>query len=280
MSNFRLEMMNKFRCLIITLLICHNSYGQLADGSTAQDFTFTDISGNTQNLYNYLNQGKYVVLDVSATWCNPCWTYHNQKVVDSIYNKHDQPGDNTWKVIFIEADPNTNSADLNGTGGNKVGNWVQGNNYTIIDPPSGAALSTFKTDYNISFYPTLYLICPDKKVIADTLNKGSKPDITRWEYAANKCSSLGIDNSEGINSITFYPNPAKGVTTIYLNLQATYTLTISISDMLGKTLESKSYKLQTGTQTLKYDISYLQPGIYFFKITSNNQSITKKLMVL
>ena len=37
----------------------------LSDGSIAPDFTFTDMNGNTQNLYTYLNAGKVVVIDIS-----------------------------------------------------------------------------------------------------------------------------------------------------------------------------------------------------------------------
>ena len=66
---------------------------QIPDGATAPDFTFTDIDGNTQNLYAYLNAGKYVAIDVSATWCNPCWNYHTSGVMDSLYVLHDIPGD-------------------------------------------------------------------------------------------------------------------------------------------------------------------------------------------
>lgn len=40
-------------------------------GLTAQqapDFTAKDINGNTHNLYTYLNQQKYVLLDFTASW--------------------------------------------------------------------------------------------------------------------------------------------------------------------------------------------------------------------
>lgn len=45
-------------------------------GSTAPDFNVTDINGNSHNLYEILDAGYIAIIDVSATWCGPCWTLH------------------------------------------------------------------------------------------------------------------------------------------------------------------------------------------------------------
>ena len=71
--------------LILSAAILASAFGsqaQLAPGSVAPDFTVTayqswlstaGLNGNgTYKLYDYLDAGYTVILDVSATWCGPC----------------------------------------------------------------------------------------------------------------------------------------------------------------------------------------------------------------
>ncbi|MBA3828135.1 MAG: T9SS type A sorting domain-containing protein [Taibaiella sp.] len=274
--------MKKGLVLLVCVLFHANlSYCQLADGSTAPDFTFTDINGNTQNLYSYLNAGKYVALEVSATWCHPCWLYHQTGTLDSLYTLHDVPGDHTWKVLFLEGDGNTTLADLQGTGTNTQGNWVAGSLFPIMNP-SGITLNDFLSNYNNSFFPTLYIICPNKKVYQDTLNKGSKPLVSRWEYvASNFCSPVGIDDIKDANPVTIFPNPARDHTVLYFSLNKSAELTLTIANVLGQTVETKNFGiLQAGDHSLKYDLGNLEKGIYIFTLSgSYNRYVRKKVVV-
>lgn len=133
-------------------------------GTIVNNFTLTDINGNTQDLFSYLDAGKMVVIDVSATWCGPCWSYHNTGALNNFYNAHGPSSTaNDAMVFFIEGDPSTTSADLNGTGSNTQGDWVTGENMPIIDLTSQASFENSGLD--ISYFPVMYVICPNRVVI-------------------------------------------------------------------------------------------------------------------
>lgn len=255
-----------------------SSHAQLPDGTIAPDFTFTDINGNTQNLYSYLNQGKYVALDISATWCGPCWDYHNTRVMDSLYEKHDIPGDTTWKVFFIEEDASTTSADLHGTSGSTKGDWVTGSNYTIIDPPAGSALSNFVTSYNLSFFPTLMIVCPNKKILQAALNGIPRPLLKGWKDAADKCSVAGISSVNTASTISVYPNPAIDKVTISFTSTIASTVYIKILSINGQVIETKNFELY-GNKDFQYDVSHLSSGMYFIAITTGNATTIQKFTV-
>jgi cytochrome oxidase Cu insertion factor (SCO1/SenC/PrrC family) len=275
--------MTRFFCLLATtVMLCNAASAQLPDGTTAPDFTFSDINGNTQNLYTYLNQGKYVAIDISATWCSPCWDYHNTHILDSLYKKHDDPGDKKWKVMFIELDDNTDSADLHGNSTDTKGNWVSGTDYIILDPPAGAAFNLFFNNYSVPYYPTFYLICPDKKVYQQALNSNHQPQLSKWEYIAmNSCGAAGIDNPKDINPVTIFPNPAADHTNIYFRLNSPMVVKLEVTNTFGQQAGIRDFgRLLPGDQSIKYETSALAPGIYFFSVSCEDGRTFRKRIVI
>jgi hypothetical protein len=154
---------------------------QLPNGTVAPDFTVTDLNGQTHNLYDLLEDGKTVYLDFSATWCGPCWNYHNTHALRDVWEQYGPPGTDQAFVIFIESDANTNTACLYGPSGcvgGTQGNWVNGTPYPIVDDAS------IKGMYAVSYYPTIYMICPaDKKVYL----AGQQPAAGLWNLRSQRC---------------------------------------------------------------------------------------------
>lgn len=60
--------------------------GASAQYGTAPDFSVTDLDGNQINLYaDILDQGLIAVVDVSATWCGPCWNLHQSHALEDLH---------------------------------------------------------------------------------------------------------------------------------------------------------------------------------------------------
>ena len=58
--------------LLLLLLVSTSSYGQLDGRGIAPNFTLVDITGESHDLYDYLDKGTVVVLDFFAVWCSIC----------------------------------------------------------------------------------------------------------------------------------------------------------------------------------------------------------------
>jgi hypothetical protein len=133
---------------------------QLPSGSLAPNFTATDINGTTHNLYEYLQQGYTVVMDVSAAWCSPCWGYHTSGALETLHEEHGVANGGDVIVIFVEGESTNSLAQIQGSStGNTYatftqGDWTAGTNYAIIDNASIADL------YEITYFPTVFTICP------------------------------------------------------------------------------------------------------------------------
>lgn len=154
-------MKHTLRLLVLSLTLAFTtqlSFAQLDGSEPAPGWELTDINGTTWNLYDILNEGKTVFLDFSATWCGPCWSYHQGHEMRDLYDQYGPNGTDEVMVFMIEGDPNTDAQDLNGLTGSTQGDWVTGTTYPIIDDGSITNL------YSIGYWPTIYAICPSRRI--------------------------------------------------------------------------------------------------------------------
>ena len=148
----------------------------------APNFTLDDLGGTSHELYDYLDQGYSAVLDFSATWCPPCWSYHQEGVLEDVWDEYGPGGEDNVMVFMLEVgiSPATSQPCIYGptncTGGTQ-GDWTAGVNYPILNPPQAEA-DAVRGDYSVNAFPTLFAVAPN----GDLRNMGqtSVEDWGNW----------------------------------------------------------------------------------------------------
>jgi hypothetical protein len=179
-----------------------NASAQLADGSIAPDFTTTDMNGNEHRLYDYLDQGYTVILDISATWCGPCWNYHSGGTFEEIWAAHGPAGEpgvnaNTTDdvmILWFEGDAGTPESELVNSA---LGNWLEPDgaevHFPIINDDNIADL------YALPYWPIIYTICPNRTLTesgqATAANHYSNLDNCMEAYEGTNAALLNFEST-------------------------------------------------------------------------------------
>lgn len=152
--------------MIISMVFAFNLNlkAQLPDGSIGPDFTATDIDGVEHHLYDYLDDGKMVIIDFFTTGCGPCWTYHNQHILDEMWELYGPDGTNEVMIFQIEVNNYSGMNELLGGNGSQ-GNWIEGIMFPTIDDlpnPNNPDKTIIGSLYEVIYWPTIYVICPSR----------------------------------------------------------------------------------------------------------------------
>jgi len=274
--------MKKILTFFSLTIAANLSFGQI--GAVAPDFTVTDIDGTQHTLYSYLNAGKVVLLDVSATWCGPCWNFHNAHYLEDLYAEYGPDGTDEVVVLFYEGDASTTASDLNGTGGNTQGDWVTGTPYPIMNE---APLQLNLNIYAPLGFPTINVICPSDKKIkwdlwdsqAGTTAQSLQNMQAKVDEVIGDCAiAVGISDASLIEtSIT--PNPTKDNITVSFSVTQNESVTIELYSVSGAKLSTTDFQANTGSNDAPLNLNAYQAGTYFVKVSSSN-STSKMIPVI
>ena len=266
------------------LFITTESIAQLPDGSVAPDFTITDLDGNQHKLYDLLDDGYSVVIDLNATWCNPCWNYHIGGALEELWESHGPAGGNSVNanstndvyVFMIESQSTNTLEQLYGTVGtsgnayadNTAGDWVTGTSFPIADDAAVADL------YDLQYFPTIFTICPNRIVT----ESGQISADAHYDLITNCAQQTPGENAAILNV-------QNTINTEGCDATATGTISAVIQNMGTETLESFSVDVIEDGEVLASETfngsleTYATTTINFGSITINS-SKSKKVKYL
>ena len=105
---------------------------------------------------------------------------------------------------------------------------------------------------------------------------GSKGVYTQ---TVNACTGISAANMN-IGSVSLYPNPTSGVTTLNIELVQNETVAVSVMNAIGQEVYStKSTSMNAGTNTLELNTENWAAGVYFVKASAPKSFVNQKLTV-
>ncbi|MBI5218404.1 MAG: TlpA family protein disulfide reductase [Bacteroidia bacterium] len=126
----------------------YDGYKKLEKGNTAPDFNLPDLTGKIYSLKDF--KGKYIYMDVWATWCAPCRREipFMDKLQKEFKNKN---------IVFISISIDKKKEDWE--------NFVKTEKPQWLQLHSDSKVSTLTKDYRINFIPHFILIDKEGKII-------------------------------------------------------------------------------------------------------------------
>jgi len=224
----------------------------------------TNLSGNYPDLTKaYLVSQCYNLSNVINPQISFLMKFDLEQNWDVVYVEYSTDFGTNWNVLGT-AGPNWyNSSRTQATAGNDCYNcpgaqWTGTNttNTTYSYP-----LNALNTETNIIF-----------RIVFHSDEAENNAGVNIDNFVIN--GTLSSENFE-LNNLVVYPNPSKGIFTISSgNIQPT---AIDVYDLTGKIVWSKKdFAIANGE--VSFDLSSVAQGIYFVKISAENQSTVKRII--
>ena len=211
--------MKKIYLLILLIFLNFSAFsqtGMLNGTGYAPDFTVTDINGTSHTLYNYLDSGYVMVLELLSITCGGCIAY--APATENSYQTNGPNGTNVARFLGLEVNSYTDST--------AIANWML--NYGVTMPIADN-VSPVGINYQLYYTPSYFVVYPDRSYTTMcpmycvttstylTIENQLNTAIAAWTPPVSGCMDSLAFNYDSLatadDSSCYYCNPADTVPT-------------------------------------------------------------------
>jgi PKD repeat protein len=92
--------------------------------------------------------------------------------------------------------------------------------------------------------------------------------------------AVGISENAEMGSLLLFPNPAENIIQLSATLTESGNWVFSMADVAGKEVMREELSVSGGTLQKSTDVSHLNPGVYFIRLSKANMTYTVKFIKL
>lgn len=257
----------------------NNSFGGGLNGLSAY-WNFGD--GNTSTTYSpnhtYNTNRTYVVVLIAmdSTIFGACMDYYTTTI--TVTDAINPVVCNAAFVMFPDSSSTTNFIVVNSSTGSNLSyfqDFGDGNTSTQAYPNY-----TYSTASPFELCLTVTGDSSCTSTYCDSISDGGII-LKQGGFTINvisPSSTLSVnDNEEAVTELNIYPNPAKELLNIEMDLVKNTTLELFVTDIAGKVVaQIVSTENQVGKQKYQWNVGGLQNGIYLLNIKNNDNIQVKK----
>jgi hypothetical protein len=246
-------------------------------------FAITSLSKAQTNVLCE-NFSSYDSTTATADYNGWTLTYYSQFSYYTSIASSGPSGPNSYKFGVDSA----TAISPNIAGADHINFWMKGNAATGHTLANGAFYiyeTSDGTNWNL-----IDMINPIPAGVAQTVQYALSPGTTNVKFFYDKdsgnvafddfCATIG---AVGINevgqqaSLSVYPNPTKGFTSIDLMNMHSKSGMLTVSNVLGKVIRNVQLK---GTEnTYQFDLSEFPDGVYFIKLKNSSGEKTQRILL-
>ena len=149
----------KYFIICLSFFLCFNSHSQQANFEATGDapnFMGFDLEGNYQEMQDYLDEGKIVVIELMNINCGACQAYAPS--VSELYEQYGPSGSNQIEIIALEINNSTDDSAYE----------EYMNEYNASYPLINGQNSNYY-GYEMFYTPTFYIVFPDLSTLTFVL---------------------------------------------------------------------------------------------------------------